>query len=853
MVGDMIRIFGSALNSNTDFSTNGLGVLSEAISCIVVEERNGIYELEMEYPVVGARSDYLQPRNIIVAKPNPYSDPQPFRIYSIQKGIRGTLIVKAAHISYDLNGYVAQVLQNPCNGLRDYFTQLTNELMTPNTCPFTFTTTTTASTEFKVKDILPIRKILGESGNYTPQDQTAAAQLGRIVLNSEEWTGYVLDVFPGEYEWDGLQVKHYQTMEDEQTGKVIGGRGSNRGVHISYGKNLTDYKQEENCQDIYTAIYPYWHYDGYRHELVELPERFISVPGNFDFVKILPMDLTSAFARRPSEDDMRNYVNDYIKKNDIGSPKVDFDVSFLPLSQTEEYKDYAVLETVKLCDTITVDFPMFGVSSTAKVTKTEYDVIGGKYTSISLDSFNKLGNQTASNSSNLVSTIASLGSQLLQKIVPTELQSAVLSATERLTGQVGGYVMLNTSSSVEEVIEHVDPETGEKTYTHVYSHEQNTSDSGSPNEILIMDTNDKNTAQNIWCWNINGLGFSSNGINGPYSVAITSDGQVNADFITAGLISGERIKAGTITATQIDVNYGNAISNEIRTEFQLADDNLRSVITNLSNTLDGTMSDYYAQLSSLTQDFNAITMSFSDMAVGGINKIQNSSGLNGTTDWTLSVNNAATTFVDDDADAGKGFKITNGNMSQTFSVNQGEKYVLSFRAKTTTSSLSQITIDGVSELVSGDATLSGDRLTALSKSEIGDFGQKYITFKASSNTATVTLSSAGDSLFVSDLIVAQGTNKCNWSPAPNEIYTTNVKIDRRGIEITNTDSSTTTLIDNTQFAVKSNDEIVLTVNKESTILQKTEVHQELLIGNPDGSTGQGYFVPVEDGVDFVIA
>ena len=91
----------------------------------------------------------------------------------------------------------------------------------------------------------------------------------------------------------------------------------------------------------------------------------------------------------------------------------------------------------------------------------------------------------------------------------------------------------------------------------------------------------------------------------------------------------------------------------------------------------------------------------------------------------------------------------------------------------------------------------------------------------------------------------EGEQKTHWSPAPNEIYTTNVKIDRRGINITNLESSTETIIDNTQFAVKHAGNIVLTVNKDLTTLRKTEVTDELTIG-------KGKFVPHTDGLNFVL-
>lgn len=55
-----------------DFTTQGLGALSAAISCTVTEERNGIYELEMEYPMIGVHYGEIQERCLIYAIPSPY-------------------------------------------------------------------------------------------------------------------------------------------------------------------------------------------------------------------------------------------------------------------------------------------------------------------------------------------------------------------------------------------------------------------------------------------------------------------------------------------------------------------------------------------------------------------------------------------------------------------------------------------------------------------------------------------------------------------------------------------------------------------------------------------------------------
>ena len=70
----------------TEFKTQGLGALTDAVLCEVTEERNGAYELEMQYPATGIHFEEIQTRCIIFAIPSPYRLPQPFRIEALCQG-----------------------------------------------------------------------------------------------------------------------------------------------------------------------------------------------------------------------------------------------------------------------------------------------------------------------------------------------------------------------------------------------------------------------------------------------------------------------------------------------------------------------------------------------------------------------------------------------------------------------------------------------------------------------------------------------------------------------------------------------------------------------------------------------
>lgn len=218
MVDSMIRLFPS---NATDFTTNGLGYLPDATECTVTEERNGAFELEMKYPVSGKRYSDILLRSIIVAKPNPYDDPQPFRIYEISRPMKGLVTVKAAHISYDMNG----IPVDPCSVVNGSITAALEALKASTIvpCPFIlWTDKTTSNATFEVSSPTGLRACLGGS------------------------EGSILDVFKGEYKFDKYMVRLYSE------------RGTNRGVSIRYGKNLTDLTQDENCENVYTGVHGFW-------------------------------------------------------------------------------------------------------------------------------------------------------------------------------------------------------------------------------------------------------------------------------------------------------------------------------------------------------------------------------------------------------------------------------------------------------------------------------------------------------------------------------------------------------------------------------------------------------------------
>lgn len=448
--------------TTTSFTTGGIGKLIDAGSCVVTEERNGSYELEMTYPITGHLYDEIKQRSIIFAKPSPAQSEQPFRVYRITKPLNKVVTIYAAHISYDLSGIPVKNFTS--QSVQAALTALTTSSVISN--PFTFWSDKTNSGVMEIETPTPCRTILSN----------------------------ILDVYGGEYEFDKYTVKLHSL------------RGFDNGVSIKYGKNLTDLEQDENCSNVYTGVLPYW-----TGNETTVSGSVVNAPGTYDFTRILPVDFTSDFEEQPSTTQLDNAATNYISANNIGIPEVNLTVSFVHLNQTEEYKNLGIFERVELGDSIKVEFAAMGVSSTARCVKTVYNTLLERYDNVELGEVKKgLADIISSQTSSIIDISKNSG-------VSSAVKAAIMAASEAITGQKGGSVILH------------DTRGGNK-----------------PNELLFLDNDDISQAQKVWRFNLSGFGYSSNGYEGPFTTAITRDGSIVADFITTGSMDAARITAGIL-------------------------------------------------------------------------------------------------------------------------------------------------------------------------------------------------------------------------------------------------------------------------------------------------------------------
>lgn len=454
--------------TETAFSTMGLGALGDALDIDVHTVLNGLFELEMEYPVTGRRYKDLKISNIIKVEAEKNGTPQLFDIYAISKPMNGIVTVNASHVS----GRKQYIPIMPCTAANvvDAFDAIDDNAAENN--PFTFWTNKDTVATFRLK---------------TP------ASLGQVLGGME---GSILDTYRGEYEFDNFMIKFW------------GHRGQDNGVTLRYGKNITSIEQEESIASTITGICPYWaDMDG---NSITLPEKTVdsAYAANFPFKRTVTVDFSADFDEAPTEAQLRARAQAYVSRSGIGVPSVGLDVAYENLADYEEYKDVALLEQVKLGDTVHVYFEPLDITAEARVTETYYKPLLGKYKKVRIGSAKMSLQQTINGVSEEVNQAVKSVSGITGK-----LEQAFQEALDLFSGAEGGSIVINRNAAT-----------------------------GKPYEILALDTDDASTAQNVIRINNAGIAVSTNGILGSYAIAMTGAGIV-ANSITAGVLQGIRIIA----------------------------------------------------------------------------------------------------------------------------------------------------------------------------------------------------------------------------------------------------------------------------------------------------------------------
>ena len=391
-----------------------IGWLAEASDCQCTEERNGVFELEFQYPMLGRYAAELVIDRYVKAKPNANGKNQFFHIRKVSKPINGMFTVSCEHISYALSGYPVPTVSASGNAqvaINAILTAAKNQLGKD-------TGFSVATTDITLSSSIALTNV------------SARAALGGV-------SGSVLDVYGGEYEFDNHTIKLHKA------------RGKDRGVRIAYGRNMTELKCDIDMDSAYTGIYGY-----VKNDNVDLHSYKAVTNSSGINAKTLIRDFSSDFSGGDSkitQSGLDSAVAAYAAANDINSPTVSMTVSFVDLSQSPEYASFSALESVSLCDTVQIYHKDLNINIKAKVIKTVYDVLRERYTSIDLGSpranFADVIKQTVNEAKDLRGQLVSAKSDLT-----AAYEKAIADATAAITGNSGGYVRLNPPQNPQEIL-----------------------------------------------------------------------------------------------------------------------------------------------------------------------------------------------------------------------------------------------------------------------------------------------------------------------------------------------------------------------------------------------------------------
>ncbi|PHD00645.1 endopeptidase [Bacillus toyonensis] len=464
--------------NETDFTHNGIGILDNNIYEAEIEEiLNGVYTLRFKYPLFSPHGLDIIGQSIIKA-PTPDGE-QLFRVANPHP-TNGEVQVFCYHIFYDLV---------------DNFIEDTNIV---------------GKSGMGALD--QVKGALQYPTKFDFYSDVAKTNNARLVRKN-----------PVEFLLDGGQDNSFlrrwggELLRDNFNVRMLNNRGRDRGVVIQHKKDLLGYEADVDWQSVITKIMPQG-----ADELL-LPEKYVTstLVNKYVNPKIRKIDFPDVKAKigDASNDDDALPLPDALNKlraealamfneQHVDQPLATYKIKFQELSQTEEYKGFAVMQRVYMGDTVTVQHLEEGIDVKTKVVSYKYDPLNDEYTDITLGNYKESFTDVANKVDRMQDNLDGLETSFLEK--------AKDRATDLINSGFGGHVRIY------------------------------------PERILIMDTDKESTAEKVWQWNINGLGYSKTGINGPYGLAMTMDGSIVADFITTGKLNAGMVQTGFN-------EYGNSI------------------------------------------------------------------------------------------------------------------------------------------------------------------------------------------------------------------------------------------------------------------------------------------------------
>lgn len=362
--------------------------------------------------------------------------------------------------------------------------------------------------------------------------------------------------------------------------------GENKGYTVTYGKNLDSIQCEVDMSSVTTRIMPIG-FDG-----ITLPSESLYVDSPNINAYSVPIIKEYKYENvkwkgspnytEKDEEDLGAFVYENLSdaqnklielaslefsENKVDKPEVTFDINFIDLAKTEEYKNYIQLLDLNIGDTVTVRHKKLGIDLQPRLIEYQYNCLTENFESVILGDYKKSFFKSVSD---VTSDI-----EKLPETINSWLQNAKDHASDLINSALGGYVVKNK------------------------------------NELLIMDTDNINTARRVWRWNINGLGYSSNGYYGEYGLAMTMDGVINADFINSGVLNADIVKSGVLESRNGsswinmetgDFNLANKVKYE-NNQFQVSVDGISDLSIGGRNLMVGTKNEITVEVNDSISTF----------------------------------------------------------------------------------------------------------------------------------------------------------------------------------------------------------------------------------------------------------
>ena len=501
-------------SSESDFTTQGIGVLTDCLSVEVTNEFNELPELKLDYLATGDIANELVKDRIILADVGEGYLKQLFRVDSVKKSIDNKIEVTASHILNDLSyNTLKQNINASAVTPVAAFNLLKNQLEQP---------------EPKLKMISSITGTTNISWDMTKIDNAKKALGGA--------DGSLLQMFKGEYLFDNHTV-HYERTIGTKTGKVI-----------EYGKDLVQVNQEENIEETYNAIKPFSKTgSGNDEKIIYLPERIIKANSNFEKLRVLTKDFSQD--KLETVDQLRSRTNKYITDNKVGIPKVSLTFEIADIKD-----DLGFVDELKMGDEVTVFFANLDIDTTARVIKTVWDGLLHRYKTVSIGDKPTTTSDYQTEQNEHIDTVD-------KNVTEVSKDVSDLKASDKEKQQLMDELKKNVNDTRDDMLGYING-SGRDVIRFLPNRE-------NPTDIVASESGGNYGMR----WNSKGIYYDGKG-----TVAIDNRGNVYADNFVGQSITGVHIRGGEISGVTIsgdtDISMGSGSNRTSITSYGISTNNI---------------------------------------------------------------------------------------------------------------------------------------------------------------------------------------------------------------------------------------------------------------------------------------